>query len=63
MLADGAGLQAEQMQAAHRHALVSAGMEDDPARILGFLRWRTPLYRQRLVLTLCLFEEGFPLLS
>ncbi|HLV99917.1 MAG TPA: DUF6245 family protein [Ktedonobacterales bacterium] len=40
LLADGAGLSAEQMQAAHGQALVSAGVEDDPARLLGFLRWR-----------------------
>jgi hypothetical protein len=41
MLADGAGeLSDTQTRAAHRQALAVAGAEDDPARLLGFLRWR-----------------------
>lgn len=40
MLADGMGVPAEQLGAAHRQALVSAGAEDDPSKLLGFLRWR-----------------------
>lgn len=41
MFADGAGVSAEQMGAAHRQALISAGAEDDPGKLLQFLRWRT----------------------
>lgn len=41
MLSDGAEASAEHLRAAHRQASVSAGVEDDPTRLLGFLRWRT----------------------
>lgn len=41
MLADGSGVSGEQMDAAHRQALVSAGVEDDPGKLLHFLQWRT----------------------
>jgi hypothetical protein len=41
MLADGSGVTAEQMHAAHRQARMSAGAESDPAKLFGFLRWRT----------------------
>jgi len=39
--ADGTGLSADQLLAAHRQALVAVGAIDDPAKLLGFLRWRT----------------------
>jgi len=39
--ADGTGLSADQMLAAHRQALAAVGAIDDPAKLLGFLRWRT----------------------
>lgn len=41
MFADSAGVSAEQMQAAHQQALKSAGVEEDPGKLLHFLRWRT----------------------
>jgi len=41
MFADSAGVSAEQMQAAHQQALKSAGVEEDPCKLLHFLRWRT----------------------
>jgi hypothetical protein len=41
MIADSQGVLAEQMDAAHRQALTSAGVEDDPGKLLNFLRWRT----------------------
>ncbi len=41
MLADSMGVPAEQLGAAHRQALISAGAEDDPGKLLRFLRWRT----------------------
>lgn len=40
MLADGSGLSEGQMQAAHRQSLQSAGVEDQPGKLLNFLRWR-----------------------
>jgi len=39
--ADGTGLSADQLLAAHRQALAAVGAIDDPATLLGFLRWRT----------------------
>ena len=39
--ADGAGGSADQLLAAHRQALAAVGAIDDPAKLLGFLRWRT----------------------
>jgi hypothetical protein len=39
--ADGASISAEQVRAAHQQSLASAGVEDDPVKLLGFLRWRT----------------------
>ncbi len=39
--ADGTGLPADQVRAAHRQALAAVGALDDPATLLGFLRWRT----------------------
>lgn len=41
MFADSAGISAQQMQAAHQQALISAGAGDDPGKLLQFLRWRT----------------------
>jgi len=38
--ADGTGVSADQLFAAHRQALSAAGAADDPAKLLGFLRWR-----------------------
>jgi hypothetical protein len=38
--ADGMGVSADQMRAAHRQALEVLGVSGDPARLLGFLRWR-----------------------
>jgi hypothetical protein len=35
------GISADQMLAAHRQALASAGVADTPAKMLAFLRWRT----------------------
>jgi hypothetical protein len=35
------GVSADQMLAAHRQALASAGVADTPAKMLAFLRWRT----------------------
>lgn len=40
MLAD-SGMSAEQMRAAHLQAMVSAGAEEDPWKLLGMLRWQT----------------------
>jgi hypothetical protein len=44
LLADGMGegmdAPADQVRAAHREALAAIGMRDDPAQLLGFLRWR-----------------------
>jgi len=40
MLADGSGVKVEQMDAAHRQALVTAGVEDNPNKLMNFLRWR-----------------------
>jgi len=39
--ADGTGVPADQLLAAHRQALAAVGAIDDPATLLGFLRWRT----------------------
>jgi len=39
--ADGTGVPADQLRAAHRQALAAVGALDDPATLLGFLRWRT----------------------
>ena len=39
--ADGTGVPADQVLAAHRQALAAVGALDDPAKLLGFLRWRT----------------------
>jgi hypothetical protein len=41
LMADASGVTADQMDAAHRQALVTAGMEDDPKKLMSFLRWRT----------------------
>ena len=41
MFADSAGVSAKQMQAAHQQALISAGTEGNPGKLLQFLRWRT----------------------
>lgn len=41
LAADGAGVPADQLLAAHRQALAVVGALDDPAKLLGFLRWRT----------------------
>src|ERR1700694_3050313 len=41
MLADGAGISPEQMRSAHRQARISAGVEEDPGKLLGFLLWQT----------------------
>jgi len=41
MLADSAGVSEAHLRAAHQQALSSAGAADDPAKLLGFLRWRT----------------------
>lgn len=41
MMADSAGVSGAHLRAAHQHALSSAGAADDPAKLLGFLRWRT----------------------
>ncbi len=38
--ADGAGLAADHVRAAQRQALAAVGALDDPARLLGVLRWR-----------------------
>ncbi len=40
LLADSTGVTAEQMQAAHRQALIAAGVADDLGKLLHFLRWR-----------------------
>ncbi len=39
--ADGTGVSSDQLLAAHRQALAAVGAIDDPAKLLGFLRWRT----------------------
>ncbi len=41
MLADAISVSHEQMSSAHRQARVAAGAEEDPAKLLRFLRWRT----------------------
>jgi len=41
MLADGSGLSESHMQAAHQQALQSAGVAEQPGKLLSFLRWRT----------------------
>ena len=41
MLADSSGASVEQMEAAYRQALISAGVEGHPGKLLRFLRWRT----------------------
>src|ERR1700676_24044 len=41
MLADSGRVTHEQMTAAHRQARVSAGAEETPGNLLGFLRWQT----------------------
>lgn len=41
VLADNSGVTTEQMLSAHRQALVSAGVADDPNKLMSFLRWRT----------------------
>jgi len=41
LLADGSGVKPEQMEAAHRQALVTAGVEGSPNKLMSFLRWRT----------------------
>lgn len=41
LLMDGSGVTGEQMQAAHQQALKSAGVEDNPGKLLHFLRWKT----------------------
>lgn len=40
LAADGAGIPADQLLAGHRQALACVGALDDPAKLLGFLRWR-----------------------
>jgi hypothetical protein len=41
MRADSSSVSAEHINVAHRQALISAGVEDDPGKLLNFLRWRT----------------------
>jgi Family of unknown function (DUF6245) len=41
MLADSGHVSHEQMLSAHRQARVSAGAEETPGKLLGFLRWQT----------------------
>ena len=41
LLADSSGVSVEQMKAAYRQALISAGVEGHPGKLLRFLRWRT----------------------
>jgi len=40
LIADASGVTAEQMDAAHRQALVTAGVKDNPNKLMSFLRWR-----------------------
>jgi len=40
LMADASGVTAEQMDAAHRQTLVTAGVEDNPNKLMSFLRWR-----------------------
>jgi hypothetical protein len=39
--ADSSGVPGDQLGAAHDQALQTAGAKDNPAKLLGFLRWRT----------------------
>jgi hypothetical protein len=41
MLSETLGVSAEQVQVAHQQALISAGVEGHPGKLLNFLRWRT----------------------
>jgi hypothetical protein len=41
MLADSESASPEQVASAHRQARVSAGIEEDSSKLLGFLRWQT----------------------
>jgi hypothetical protein len=41
MLADSEGVSHDQMQSAHRQARISAGVEEQMSKLLGFLRWQT----------------------
>jgi len=41
MIADSASVSEAHLRAAHQQALSAAGAADDPAKLLGFLRWRT----------------------
>jgi len=41
LLADSSGVKPDQMAAAHQQALRTAGVEDDPDKLMNFLRWRT----------------------
>ncbi len=41
MHADSSGVTFDQMLAAHQQALQTAGAEDTPGKLMGFLRWRT----------------------
>lgn len=42
VLAENSGVTAEQMLSAHQQALKSAGVADNPYKLLSFLRWRIP---------------------
>jgi hypothetical protein len=39
--AESSGVTFDQMRAAHQQALQTAGAEDTPGKLMGFLRWRT----------------------
>src|ERR1700730_14533147 len=41
LLADSEGTSDEHMRSAHRQERISAGVEDDPRKLLEFLRWQT----------------------
>ena len=48
MFADGFGVPADQMIAAHHQSLVAVGADEDPGKLLGFLRWRAVRISGRL---------------
>lgn len=39
--ADSSGVKFDQIQSAHQQALITAGVEDTPEKLMNFLRWRT----------------------
>lgn len=41
MLADSSGVTFDQMGSAHEQALTTSGANETPAKLMGFLRWRT----------------------